>query len=86
MYVERGRVHVCHLNRVFMNIPSSREVERCPEGNEVQMRKVFMIRAQEPRKWALIMRDVCYSTFNNSECADTVEPACVKCLMRKMGF
>lgn len=38
------------IGGVFMNIQSSHEVERCPEGNEVEWGKVFMIRAQELRK------------------------------------
>lgn len=38
------------IHRLFMNIQSSHEVERCPEGEEVEWRKVFMIRAQELRK------------------------------------
>lgn len=38
------------IGRVFMNIQSSHEVEHCPEGNEVEWGKVFMIRAQELRK------------------------------------
>lgn len=43
----------------FMNIQSSHEVERCPEGSEVEWCKVFMIRAQEfGGGGALIIKEV----------------------------